>query len=1280
MGGAVTGSNLGETDRALQGGCTAGCVGDPINPATGNKYQVEKDYVGNTVMPLRFIRYYNSDNRVVSTSMGAHWRHSYDRSILATAYGSEVVAIAYRPDGHSYSYDSTDGITWTAVGNTIDTLQRTYNGSGTPTGWIYKTRKDELETYDASGRLIQITDHAGRITTLAYDALSRLVTVTEPYARALTFFYDSAGYLLSVTDPAGGAYVYQHDANGNLTGVQYADGTNRTYLYNEAALTSGANLPNALTGIVDGSSQRYMTVGYNAQGKAISIQLGTSTDLFTIQYSGSSTSPQVTDPIGTVRTYNFGVANSAYKISSVSSGGSDAACAHCASSQSVLYDSNGFISQRTDFNGNVTRYSFDLRGLELSRTEGYGSAVARTITTQWDSVFHLPKQIDEPGRRTVYTYDLSGNKTNESVTDTNTSATRSTSYTYNGQNLLSTVDGPRTDVTDVTTYAYDSSGNLSTITNVLGHQIRIALYDLQGNPTRMFDGNNVQTDITYDARQRVKTVSTAGATTSYSYNINGDIAKAILPNGSQLTYGYDDAYKLTDITDNLGNHIHYTLDGLGNRLSESIYDGGDVLRKSLSRVVGIDGRIKEIHGANGQTTAYTYDGYGNIKSLKEAGLYLTQYNYDALNRLSAVTDAKSGYTTYGYDALDHTLSVKDPSNLTTIYAVDALNSTLSVNSPDSGLTTNTYDAAGNISSSTDARGITTQYTYDALNRIKKKAYPTSAENVFYFYDGSNYSPAYPYGIGRLTGISDPSGQSTYAYAARGTLFAESNVVASHNYATFYAYDSADNLTQMAYSTGDLLTYTRNAIGQVTQVNATLSGHAQTLASNIQYMPFGPWKQMTMGSGVTTSRSYDQDYRLSSLTAAGVLGRSYGYDARNNATSISDAIAPSKSQTLTYDELNRLTTATGTYGNLSYTYVDSTGDRKTGGLTSNPATYTYATTSHRLNTVSAPNAHAYTYDATGNVVADGATTYTFSNANRLLTVSGSASPFYFYDAFGQRTVKVTASATTVYLRDKDRNITVENNLSGVAGAEYFYLNGEPLALYYPSTTAAATAGTYFYANDHLATPQALTNASGAVSWSADYQPFGAVVVTTASITNNLRFPGQYLDAETGFHQNGFRDYEPSLGRYLESDPIGLQGGINTYAYVEGNPISFDDPYGLWAFGDALPQGVVDYSAGFGDGISLGATELIRSAAGIDGSVDHCSGAYLGGVLSGLALTGKGYVVGAELRIGRNFRLAPWGNRTGHKYGELPHYHRRVLDANGNTIPGGGIGRHRPYEGW
>jgi RHS repeat-associated protein len=103
--------------------------------------------------------------------------------------------------------------------------------------------------------------------------------------------------------------------------------------------------------------------------------------------------------------------------------------------------------------------------------------------------------------------------------------------------------------------------------------------------------------------------------------------------------------------------------------------------------------------------------------------------------------------------------------------------------------------------------------------------------------------------------------------------------------------------------------------------------------------------------------------------------------------------------------------------------------------------------------------------------------------------------------------------------------------------------------------------YFLHDDRLGTPQVATDASQTIQWTASYQPFGATNTGIGLIVQDLRLPGQEYDSVTGWNHNGFRDYAPGLGRYLESDPIGLAGGLNTYTYATNNPIAHTDRSGL-----------------------------------------------------------------------------------------------------------------------
>jgi RHS repeat-associated protein len=122
------------------------------------------------------------------------------------------------------------------------------------------------------------------------------------------------------------------------------------------------------------------------------------------------------------------------------------------------------------------------------------------------------------------------------------------------------------------------------------------------------------------------------------------------------------------------------------------------------------------------------------------------------------------------------------------------------------------------------------------------------------------------------------------------------------------------------------------------------------------------------------------------------------------------------------------------------------------------------------------------------------------------------------------------------------------------AEYIYLDGQPVA------EVVGTAITYIH-TDHQGTPMAMTDGHGAKVWAITAKPFGDGATISGPATLNLRFPGQYVDQETGLNQNWFREYDPRTGRYVRPDPIGFLGGLNFYGYVASNPVRFSDPFGL-----------------------------------------------------------------------------------------------------------------------
>ncbi len=1018
------------TPDDMRGTSCPSCGNNPINPAFGNEFKEEVDFVGLGSFPLEFRRYYNSDPVVLlreGKPLGTLWRHNYSRSVaLISGRTSGYSAGVYRPDGkiNWFSASTMLGAYTGGRPHITGTLTPTSSG-GNLTGWVYVSADGDLtETYNVLGNLTSITNRAGLTQTIAYDIYNRMASVTDAFGRAMTFAYDTKFRIASITRPGGSVYQFAYeDTKNNLVSVTYPGSQVRQYVYEDTSFA------NALTGIIDENTQRHLTLGYDTQGRATSSTLAGGAESITVVYNVNGTATS-TDALGAVRTYGFTNINGVLRSNSITG----TVCPTCGPA-SQTYDTNGFPATAVDWNGNRTNFvRADPQGrndLETSRTEGLTSGgsvisgVTRTIETTWHATFRLPTLITEKNsagttlRTTAMGYDTVGNMLTRTVTDVPLSKSRTWTYTYNANGQVLTMNGPRTDVSDVTTYTYyannDSDlgkrGNIATITNALGHVTNITAYNAHGQPLTIVDPNGLTTTLAYDARMRLTSRNVGGEITSYTYDGVGQLTNVTMPDASYLTYTYDAAHRLTQIADNLGNKIVYTLDAMGNRTKEEVFDPGNTLAQTRSRVFNTLNRLTQEIGAASQTTTYTYDNQGNVTSIDGplAGTGDTTTNtYDALNRLTRMTDPNTGQINYGYNALDQMTTVQDPRTLTTSYGVDALNNQTTLTSPDTGASSKTFDAAGNVLTATDARGKTGTYTYDALNRVTSVSYGTNnASNVTYIYDTGTY------GLGRLTQMNYSGGFTSWGYDQKGRVIRAQQSISPAiglNPTTVinYAYDSQGRLSSIYYPSGKQVVYGYDSAGRIASV--TVDGHA--LVSGVTYHPFGTPKSWNWGNGGTSVRTFDSDGRMATHTIGGVT-RTVSYDPASRIYQIDDG-TPLTTNTYTYDTLDRLTSYISSATNQAYTY-DLTGNRTQLTIGANTYTNTIASTSNRLSSTSGPApAKNYTYDAAGNATNDGARTFTYRDDGRYSSTSVPwSSTIYYLNGMGQRVGKTLNLLGFVY---------------------------------------------------------------------------------------------------------------------------------------------------------------------------------------------------------------------------------------------------------------------------
>ena len=817
-----------------------------------------------------------------------------------------------------------------------------------------------------------------------------------------------------------------------------------------------------------------------------------------------------------------------------------------------------------------------------------------TNYTQYDKAGRLLAMSDANGLSTTYTYSPRGFLTSRTATAPS-GASRSTQYSYDVRGLLSAVEvsggftstpagdaGPRYGRRYA--YYYDDAHRLIGIIGDSGEGVAYTL-DNAGNITRedwSNDGGSSQRVVRreFDALNRlykqIRTINGADAVTEYGYDAQGNPTTTQRPQVS--AYGetaapkevrrYNALGQLTTIEDALnGAAKPTTLKPKANDDLQALNapngggwtyqrDGfGQVLQEQNSETVGST-------PTSSPAIKQTFDAAGNLVSRVDSRSITETRQYDALNRLTAI-----GYSGSGVDT--------------------SLNQSWRWDTSAAGTSLSCSNGLGRLCQVTNALGVTS-YAYDAFGNVsgqsQQHAGLSNSTSAQWVYDGEDRLSASQGASNKAVALQrDAEGRASVVQATvNGGI---TSVVTATTYQV-----GTTVIDRVEQGNGNVFDrdFDADFEGYITGTHSSLSPAQQGPAPTWAGLLMLPMMTGRRSSKRLRKRSWRAwaSAAVATLTGLALLGaappshaaETYIHDARGNVQGIS---RDGQTATYQYDAIDRLKAETGP-STQGITY-DANGNR-TGDAGS---TYTVAPNSNRLQTRLGASV---TYDGAGNVrlervringvVLNRILTYNAANQLANVRINNALVGSYLYDHRGLRGRKTLSNppagvpAITLYTHDPNGHLFQEIAGSGPNAGQalvtYLWQDDVPAAIVLGPNTPGNPSGQdklLYLEVDHLNTPRIARDEQKRVVWRWDSDAFGNTAPNEdpdgdgIKTTINLRFPGQYFDTESGLHCNWHRYYDPQVGRYTQPDPIGVEGGVNPYAYVGGNPLSYTDPKGL-----------------------------------------------------------------------------------------------------------------------
>lgn len=764
--------------------------------------------------------------------------------------------------------------------------------------------------------------------------------------------------------------------------------------------------------------------------------------------------------------------------------------------------------------------------------------------------------------------------------------------------------------------SYDSASRITQIKDIAGRTWSYT-YSPAGNLIRATYPDGLAEEYTYDTNNRMTTLKNRNGVilVTNQYDVNGRVSQQTMADGGIFNFAYtlDAAGKVaqTDVTDPRGNKRRVTYHPLGYKAAETYAFGTPLAQTTTYERSASNGMLTAIVDPLGRRTEYQRDVLGNISQRTglagTANAYTEQFTYsNPYNRLIRYTDPRGKVTTNTYDNRGLLTQVTDPLLHTTTYTYNIAGQVLSISdalgnttrydyelsdlraiTDPLGRTTTTFtDLLGRPTVITDPLGRQTRMTYDLMGRVVSIIDPKgqvssmtydSNGNRLTFTNPKNQIITWGYDpMNRQISRRDALNQlETFVYDKNGNLTSYTN---RRNQIHTSSYDALDRLTQVTHP-DSTVTYSYDAVNRVTQITDTAGNTISRAWDSRDRLMTETTPQGTVGYG------YDIASRRTALSVSSLSAASYSYDDANRLLSIS---RDGKTTTFSYDNADRMTQmvmGNGVAKNLTYdaasqlssirytkgaailgdlNYTFDNGGQITainGSLAalSLPAPTTAIAVYDANNRLTSWNGQAISYDAEGNMLTASGRSYTWDSRNRLTRISGTTTASFSYDGAGRRinkTVPQSSNIATALAYD-GANPVLETQGSTITGAN---LTGLGIDSYL--SRRDGTTDTYPL-TDHLGSTIALTDANGAIVTNYRYEPYGATTRTGSASANPHQYTGRENDGN-GLYYYRARYYDPQLMRFISEDPIGLMGGMNSYAYVGGNPTKYRDSFGLTTF--------------------------------------------------------------------------------------------------------------------